>query len=275
MMNKTIVLCCVSCGLLFVLALAGCDKQDEPRPETATVQSFKIEKVVTPVSEVPAQEGVAVSPATEGSDQAGSVDPTAPVSVKNEPPATGVVSESVTSSVQEADDTPGTETPVISDASLPVAPVETAMAAPMDVPALALDSVGTGDAESGYNPAGRIDPFEPLFQARQEKMSPGSMKSQSIRDARRGKLTPLEKLDISQLTLTAIIQGQQRNVAMVQESTGKGHVIKKGTYLGINSGRVVEITKNAVVIEEEVEDLLGKIIVRKREMKLQKPLGDM
>lgn len=274
-MNKTIVLCCVSCGLLFVLALAGCDKQDEPRPETATVQSFKIEKVVTPVSEVPAQEGVAVSPATEGSDQAGSVDPTAPVSVKNEPPATGVVSESVTSSVQEADDTPGTETPVISDASLPVAPVETAMAAPMDVPALALDSVGTGDAESGYNPAGRIDPFEPLFQARQEKMSPGSMKSQSIRDARRGKLTPLEKLDISQLTLTAIIQGQQRNVAMVQESTGKGHVIKKGTYLGINSGRVVEITKNAVVIEEEVEDLLGKIIVRKREMKLQKPLGDM
>ncbi|GAB6095792.1 hypothetical protein JCM14469_20450 [Desulfatiferula olefinivorans] len=266
MMNKSIVLCCASCGLFVALALCGCDKQEEPRPETAKVQSFKIEKVVTPVAEAPVQGGDAAVP--EGTAPAPEEAPAAAVT---DTAAVGAPAEETAASTE----TPVTEAPAAGDVSVQAGQTEVPLAPPVTVPALALDADDKGGPDQGYNPEGRVDPFEPLFQARQEKTSVGSLKSQTIRDARRGKLTPLEKLDISQLTLTAIIQGRQRNVAMVQESTGKGHVIKNGTYLGINSGRVVEITKNTVVIEEEVEDLLGKIIVRKREMKLQKPLGDM
>jgi len=65
-----------------------------------------------------------------------------------------------------------------------------------------------------------------------------------------------------------------RSMAMVEETTGKGHVIKKGTYIGVNSGRVIEIKQNVVTIEEEVENYMGDIVVRKRELKLQKPLGE-
>ncbi len=142
-------------------------------------------------------------------------------------------------------------------------------------PAFALGGDAKTDALPTYDPKGRIDPFEPLFQTKPGKGGNTGIRQQTIRDARKGKLTPLENLDISQMKLTAIIVGPERNIAMVQESTGKGHVIKKGTFIGINSGRVVDIRLNEVIIEEEVEDLLGKIIVRKRELKLQKPLGEM
>jgi Tfp pilus assembly protein PilP len=142
-------------------------------------------------------------------------------------------------------------------------------------PVFALGGDVKTETVSTYNPVGRIDPFAPLFQMKKGKSESTGIKQQTIRDARKGKLTPLENLDISQLKLTAIIAGPHQIVAMVQESTGKGHVIKRGSFIGINSGRVVDIRKDEVISEEEVEDLLGKIVVRKRELKLQKPLGEM
>jgi type IV pilus assembly protein PilP len=60
---------------------------------------------------------------------------------------------------------------------------------------------------------------------------------------------------------------------MVEEDSGKGYVIKKGTYIGTHSGQVAEILSDRIVVEEEVEDIYGKISVRKREIKL-KPSGE-
>ncbi len=64
------------------------------------------------------------------------------------------------------------------------------------------------------------------------------------------------------------------NKALVQEASGKGYIIKKGTYIGLNSGKVVDIQKDNVIIKEEVEDVLGKVIVRKKEIRLPKPPGE-
>ena len=252
------------CLLIIFLSVVGCEKQDkEMTPEHVDVKSFKIEKMddqvkrddsqVIDVNEkIEGQTNKVVSTPVDG--------PEAPTEM-HEKNADGEILKSVT----PRDDQGGRVTDEKSTMKKDI----------VISPALGLESDGKFDIELAYNPAGRIDPFEPLFQPKQESYLENTGKSQTIRDARRGKLTPLEKLDIGQLKLTAIIQGAQRSVAMVQESTGKGHVVKKGTYIGINSGRVVEISKNIVVIEEEVEDLLGKIIVRKRELKLQKPLGEM
>ena len=86
--------------------------------------------------------------------------------------------------------------------------------------------------------------------------------------------TPLERIDLSQLKLVGIIMASSGNRALVEESSGKGYVIKKGTYIGINSGKVVKIKKEKVVVEEEFEDVFGKTKLHQREIKLPKPPGE-
>ena len=118
-----------------------------------------------------------------------------------------------------------------------------------------------------YDPTGKVDPFEPLFR---EKPTLAKKKQRKKRRPQ----TPLERIDLSQLKLVGIILASSGNRALVEESSGKGYVIRKGTYIGTNSGKVVKIKKETVIVEEEIEDVTGKIAVRKREIKLPKPPGE-
>ena len=120
-----------------------------------------------------------------------------------------------------------------------------------------------------YNPKGKIDPFEPLFR---EKATVALKKSQRKRRTPR---TPLEKIDLSQLKLVAIVLASSGNRALVEESSGKGYVVKRGTYMGTNSGKVVKIEKNKVIVAEEFEDYTGNVIKRNKEIKLPKPPGEL
>lgn len=124
---------------------------------------------------------------------------------------------------------------------------------------------------AGYDAQGRFDPFEPLF-----KDEPNS---QAVTDKdkrkRRKPQTPLEKVAISQLKLSAIMRTAKGNSAIVEDATGKGYVIKKGTYIGLNSGQVVKIDKDHVEIEEEMENVMGELVIQNTELKLQKPAGEL
>ena len=62
--------------------------------------------------------------------------------------------------------------------------------------------------------------------------------------------TPLQKADLSQLKLVGIIRASSRNRAMVEEASGRGYVIEKGTFIGINCGRVGRILKDRVIVDE-------------------------
>ena len=119
-----------------------------------------------------------------------------------------------------------------------------------------------------YNPAGKINPFEPLFKAEPER--PQVAKQRKKRIPR----TPLEKIDIGQLKLVAIVQASTGNRAMVQEASGKGYIVKMGTYIGLNSGKVIQISPERVVIEEEIEDVVGNVAKRQKELRLPKPPGE-
>ena len=81
-------------------------------------------------------------------------------------------------------------------------------------------------------------------------------------------------MDLSQIKLVAIIRAPTGNKALVEEANGKGYIISKGTYIGLHAGRVVTILKDRLIIEEETEDVLGKSVIRKRELKLQKAPGE-
>ncbi len=118
-----------------------------------------------------------------------------------------------------------------------------------------------------YDAKDKIDPFEPLFKQTQVVVKKKKNKKRIPR-------TPLERIDLGQLKLVGIIMASSGNRALVEESSGKGYVIKKGTYIGINSGKVVKIKKEKVVVEEEFEDVYGKTKLHQREIKLPKPPGE-
>ncbi len=122
-----------------------------------------------------------------------------------------------------------------------------------------------------YKVEGKIDPFQPLF--REEPVEKASLEPKTQRKKRIPQ-TPLERLDLSQLRLTAIIRTASGYRALVEESTGKGYMIGVGTYMGLNGGRVVAIYKDRFVLEEEIEDALGNVKTEQRDIRLPKPTGD-
>lgn len=125
---------------------------------------------------------------------------------------------------------------------------------------------------SSYDPTGRIDPFEPLFKNEAETAQVATVKGKR---EKRVPQTPLEKISLNQLKLTAVVRAPSGNYAMVEDATGKGYVITKGTYIGLNSGRVIEIGNDNIVVEEEIENVMGEIEIQNEELKLQKPAGEL
>jgi type IV pilus assembly protein PilP len=140
-------------------------------------------------------------------------------------------------------------------------------ALPKEVAALTQDDLEKAETTED----GKTDPFAPLFRdepVETEKIEP------TTEVTRRIPLTPLEKIDLSQLKLVAIVQAPDGDRALVEEASGKGYIVTEGTYIGIHSGRIVEIMRDGIIVEEEVEDVLGKVIISRRELKLQKPPGE-
>ena len=125
---------------------------------------------------------------------------------------------------------------------------------------------------AGYDPTGRIDPFEPLFR---EESGAQVASSHKGKRKKRAPQTALERVAISQLKLSAVMRTAKGNSAIVEDASGKGYVIKKGTYVGLNSGQVVKIEKDRVVIEEEMENIMGEFVIQNTELKLQKPAGEL
>jgi type IV pilus assembly protein PilP len=124
----------------------------------------------------------------------------------------------------------------------------------------------------GYDPKGRFDPFEPLFKDEaNDQPAPVSKEKRKKRTPQ----TPLERVAISQLKLSAIMRTAKGNSAIVEDASGKGYVIRKGTYIGLNSGQVVKIDKDHVMIEEEMENVMGELVIQNTELKLQKPAGEL
>ena len=121
-----------------------------------------------------------------------------------------------------------------------------------------------------YDPTGKVDPFRPLFK---EESKPKVDKKTAPKRPERPR-TPLERLDLGQLRLTAVIFSETRPRAMVEEDNGKGYVIQIGTHIGLERGQVTDIKRDRIVIEHTKTDDFGNAAMRRRELKLQKPPGD-
>lgn len=123
-----------------------------------------------------------------------------------------------------------------------------------------------------YDPAKRLNPFIPLFKPDQDKVA--AVQPSKSKRKKRMPQTPLERISLEQLQLKAVIRASSGNRALVEDNSGKGYIIKNGTYIGLDSGIVTQINPDNVIIEEEVENLMGELVLRNTEIKLQKPTGE-
>jgi|YelNatPaOPRAMG01_1025707.scaffolds.fasta_scaffold198051_2 type IV pilus assembly protein PilP len=98
-----------------------------------------------------------------------------------------------------------------------------------------------------FDPETVRDPFRPFIK-REEPIRPkGVIES------------PLLQYELNQLKLVAIIVGGNEDRAMVEDSEGKGYIIRVGDYIGNRFGRVKQIRRDAVIIEEVYKDIVGRI----------------
>ncbi len=111
-----------------------------------------------------------------------------------------------------------------------------------------------------YNPAGKPDPFKPFIQLNPVKES-----------SRKIPLTPLQKYEISQLKLVAILSTPEGSVALVEDAAGKGYFLKAGTAIGQNEGRVTKILKDRVIVEEKYQDIFGHGKTNETSIMLHRP----
>lgn len=98
-----------------------------------------------------------------------------------------------------------------------------------------------------YRSFGQRDPFVSLLKKEQEAAEAGAPK------------TPLEKFDLGQFRIQAILIGKGVPRAMVSAPDGKNYILKPGLKIGKNSGVIIDIIKSAIVIEETTIDLLGNV----------------
>ncbi len=72
----------------------------------------------------------------------------------------------------------------------------------------------------------------------------------------------LESYDLESLRLVAIFSMSGERVAMVEDSTSKGYIIRRGSYLGKNNGQIEKITDDTLFLVEEMINPAGDVIDR-------------
>jgi type IV pilus assembly protein PilP len=105
-----------------------------------------------------------------------------------------------------------------------------------------------------YDATGRRDPFRPP--------RAGTPLSGEPR-------TPLQRYEIGQLRLVAIIYDTRDPRAVVEDEAGLGYIVKVGTPIGPNGGQVRQIERGRVMITEELTDFYGETRVNEVAMELR------
>ncbi|MDQ6975666.1 MAG: pilus assembly protein PilP [Mariprofundaceae bacterium] len=71
---------------------------------------------------------------------------------------------------------------------------------------------------------------------------------------------PLEDKDLTELKLVAIFSIGDRKVAMIEDTSGKGFIVKVGAYMGKNNGHIISINDAALTLLEKRLNSAGEIV---------------
>ncbi len=100
-----------------------------------------------------------------------------------------------------------------------------------------------------YERRDRRDPFVPLI-----------VPKQTIQMGAAAKSGTLESYDIHEFTLAAIAKKGGQLYALITTPDNRSFTVHKGTAIGLNKGKVKEITTKRLVLVEYSRDFRGKLI---------------
>jgi type IV pilus assembly protein PilP len=137
---------------------------------------------------------------------------------------------------------------------------------PSPVPSPVESKAGLAPGEKyTYDPKGKPDPFRPLIV---EKTEAAPAKARPSAQAALEAATPLERMDLGQLKLVAVVWNILNPKGLVEDDTGKGYILSVGTPIGKNRGKVTQINSSGVLVTERFEDSTGKFKSRQVTLKL-------
>jgi type IV pilus assembly protein PilP len=140
--------------------------------------------------------------------------------------------------------------------------------------------LGQGEANLDSGPisqeakeAGEAKPAVSGAIAKRDPFRPFTLNSKPSQ-RRRENLSPLERYDLGQLKLVGVIWDTKQPNAMVEDSAGLGYVVRVGTPIGSNEGKVKSIQPARLVIEEFQFDVFGAKKKVERSMRLEPEKAD-
>ena len=112
-------------------------------------------------------------------------------------------------------------------------------------------------ADYHYNPTGKSDPFMPFVEkdiALKKKREKANIPS----------IFPLQRVGIDQFNLVGIAGDAERRFAVleIKDAKARFYPVAVGTVIGLNNGKVVEIKRDVIVIEEVIKGRTGQKINR-------------
>ena len=102
---------------------------------------------------------------------------------------------------------------------------------------------------------GSRDPFRPM-----------TLRTKVSNRAREN-LSPLERFDLGQLKVVGIVWNMKEPQAMIEDTAGLGYVVRKGTAIGSNEGKVKAVQRDQIIVEENYEDAYG--VRKKRDVSMR------
>lgn len=112
-----------------------------------------------------------------------------------------------------------------------------------------------------YDATGKRDPFRSFLWERPEIVAEVPAEG------------PLEKFDVGQLSLLAVVWKTGSARALVQDPSGGNFIVAEGARVGKNSGRVTRIEDGLVVVRETYVDYLGQETRKDIEMRMRRNEG--
>ncbi len=115
-------------------------------------------------------------------------------------------------------------------------------------------------ADYVYTSVGKRDPFRSPFEDLEADEIVGSEDDRVI--------GPLQTYDLSSFTVSGIIWGTTSPTAMVVAPDNSSYIVKVGTLIGKNWGKVTKIKQDRIVVQEVIRKGSGQKITQTTELKL-------
>ena len=115
-----------------------------------------------------------------------------------------------------------------------------------------------------YSPVKKPDPFRSFLDREAAEQKKKAAKLTPIPQS------PLQRADVDQYKLRGIAGDEGRRSAIVEDANGRFYPLFRGTVVGKNNGKVVEILPDRVIVEEKVRTRAGQSQVKRITMKLHR-----